>query len=100
MTFDQLTADPGTWTNMSAVAFAGQSEVTQKDALNKLRTTDPKNYRFVLDMIREIPAALGSVKQSIRQEFSIYTDEQLEEINKEITDPAEKIKIGDYRPKS
>ena len=99
MTFDQLTADPGTWTNMSAVAFAGQSEVTQKDALNKLRTTDPKNYRFVLDMIREIPAALGSVKQSIRQEFSIYTDEQLEEINKEITDPAEKIKIGDYRPK-
>ncbi len=100
MTFDQLTADPGTWTNMSAVAFAGQSEVTQKDALNKLRTTDSKNYRFVLDMIRENPAALGSVKQSIRQEFSIYTDKQLKEINDGVTDPAKKIKIGDYRPKS
>jgi hypothetical protein len=95
MTFKQLKEDVGTWVNMSTIAFASMSEIAQEDALKRLMTEKHEAYMEIIDGIRGNPAASGSVKQKIREMFSIYSDQQLKSAKK---DNRPLPKPGTYNP--
>lgn len=75
-TFADLASDIGTWTNMSATAFASQNATTHFYAFDHLHNTDPAAYMRVINAIRSNETALGSIKQKVREKFSIYSDEE------------------------
>lgn len=76
--FTDISEDTRTWTNLTANAFAAQNAATHKVALNRLHDDDPDGYAGVINMIRNNPGALAQVKQSIREQFSIYSDAERE----------------------
>lgn len=78
-TFDEISEDISTWTNLSANAFAGQNVSTHHYALGLLYEKDKNGYQGVIDMIRNNPGALAQVKQGIRERFAIYSDQELAE---------------------
>lgn len=76
--FTDISEDTSTWTNLTANAFAAQNAATHKVALNRLHDHNPEGYMGVINMIRNNPGALAQVKQSIREQFSIYSDAERE----------------------
>lgn len=78
MTFKELRDSADTWVNMTPVAFASMSEVAQEDALNLLRVQTPNDaYWSIINAIRGNTTANGSIKQKVRETFSIYSDDQI-----------------------
>ena len=75
-TFDDLSKDVKTWTNLSASAFASQNATTQHYALAMLHDKDHEAYMQIVNSIRANPSALGSLKQTVYERFSIYSDAQ------------------------
>lgn len=77
-TFKKISEATDTWTNLTANAFAAQNAATHQHALKLLHDENHDGYMGVINMIRNNPGALAQVKQSVREQFSIYSDAERE----------------------
>lgn len=77
-TFEELSREKSTWTNMSATAFASQNATTQHFALEFLHDNYPQDYIKIINNIRNNPNAQGVIKQGVIERFSIYSDAERE----------------------
>lgn len=74
-TFEDLTQDVGTWTALSASAFANMNVVSQFRALEVMQDHDARNnthtYNTYIEMLRDSPAA-DNLKSSLREAHNIF----------------------------
>lgn len=88
-TFKRISEATDTWTNLTANAFAAQNAATHQHALKLLHDENHDGYMGVINMIRNNPGALAQVKQSVREQFSIYSDAEREK-NPALPEPGTK----------